>query len=104
MLNHNDLTPRNILIDNNNNVSGIIDWEFSGAYPIYYEYYKYNAYGEDSIIRKIFKTEVDSKIDIIENIILNLFKVRKLTSNRVLGNIHDNLFYLIEEYNNQTLH
>lgn len=34
---HADINPRNILIKNNK-IIGIIDWEFSGFYPEYWEY------------------------------------------------------------------
>ncbi|KAG6995853.1 hypothetical protein G7Y79_00041g078050 [Physcia stellaris] len=36
---HNDLAPRNILV-REGNVVGILDWEFSGFYPQYWEYVK----------------------------------------------------------------
>jgi hypothetical protein len=34
---HQDLAPRNILLDKHNNIS-LVDWQFSGWYPIYFEY------------------------------------------------------------------
>ena len=36
---HADLAPRNIIVDNGK-VSAIVDWEFSGWYPEYWEYTK----------------------------------------------------------------
>lgn len=36
---HNDLAPRNILVKDGN-VVAIVDWEFSGFYPQYWEYVK----------------------------------------------------------------
>lgn len=36
---HNDLAPRNILV-RDGNVVAILDWEFSGFYPSYWEYVK----------------------------------------------------------------
>lgn len=36
---HNDLAPRNILV-RDGNVVAILDWEFSGFYPEYWEYVK----------------------------------------------------------------
>ncbi|KAK9762581.1 anthranilate synthase / indole-3-glycerol phosphate synthase [Basidiobolus ranarum] len=37
-LTHGDLTPRNIIIGENNKIIGIIDWEGSGYLPEYWEY------------------------------------------------------------------
>jgi thiamine kinase-like enzyme len=34
---HQDLAPRNILVDTHYNIS-LVDWQFSGWYPIYFEY------------------------------------------------------------------
>lgn len=36
---HSDLSPRNIIVDNGK-VSAIVDWEFGGWYPEYWEYTK----------------------------------------------------------------
>lgn len=35
---HADIAPRNIMVDEQNNVTGILDWEFAGWYPDYWEY------------------------------------------------------------------
>ena len=35
---HADLTPQNILVDENGRVSSILDWESAGWYPEYWEY------------------------------------------------------------------
>ena len=37
---HADLSLRNILVDGNGKLSGIVDWECSGWYPEYWEYTK----------------------------------------------------------------
>jgi aminoglycoside phosphotransferase len=34
---HADLNPKNILVDENNRISGIVDWECAGWYPEYWE-------------------------------------------------------------------
>ena len=35
---HGDIAPRNIVVDENGNITGIIDWEWAGWYPDYWEY------------------------------------------------------------------
>ena len=35
---HNDLLPRNILVDHNGQLVGILDWEMAGWFPEYWEY------------------------------------------------------------------
>ncbi|OJJ31905.1 hypothetical protein ASPWEDRAFT_43931 [Aspergillus wentii DTO 134E9] len=35
---HGDIAPRNIMVDENGNIIGIIDWEYAGWYPDYWEY------------------------------------------------------------------
>ncbi|KAJ6123897.1 hypothetical protein N7471_011214 [Penicillium samsonianum] len=35
---HADIAPRNILVDEQNNVTGVLDWEWAGWYPEYWEY------------------------------------------------------------------
>lgn len=35
---HGDIAPRNIMVDENGNITGIIDWEWAGWYPDYWEY------------------------------------------------------------------
>jgi aminoglycoside phosphotransferase len=37
VLTHGDLTPRNILVQDDV-ITGIVDWEYSGFYPEYAEY------------------------------------------------------------------
>ncbi|KAI1131114.1 kinase-like protein [Nemania abortiva] len=37
---HADLAPRNIMVDESCTITGLIDWEFSGWYPDYWEYAK----------------------------------------------------------------
>ncbi|PYI29849.1 kinase-like protein [Aspergillus indologenus CBS 114.80] len=35
---HADIAPRNIMVDERNTVTGILDWEYAGWYPDYWEY------------------------------------------------------------------
>ncbi|RAL09903.1 kinase-like protein [Aspergillus homomorphus CBS 101889] len=35
---HADIAPRNIMIDEENKITGILDWEHAGWYPEYWEY------------------------------------------------------------------
>lgn len=35
---HGDIAPRNIMVDGQNNITGILDWECAGWYPDYWEY------------------------------------------------------------------
>ncbi|PYH41508.1 kinase-like protein [Aspergillus saccharolyticus JOP 1030-1] len=35
---HADIAPRNIMVDDGNHVTGILDWEYAGWYPEYWEY------------------------------------------------------------------
>ena len=35
---HGDIAPRNIMIDEKGNITGIIDWEYAGWYPDHWEY------------------------------------------------------------------
>ena len=35
---HADIAPRNVMVDEQNNVTGILDWEWAGWYPEYWEY------------------------------------------------------------------
>ena len=35
---HGDIAPRNIMADENGNITGIIDWEYAGWYPDYWEH------------------------------------------------------------------
>lgn len=34
---HGDIIPQNIMVDENYQVSGIVDWEAAGWYPDYWE-------------------------------------------------------------------
>ncbi|KAI0391532.1 kinase-like protein [Xylariaceae sp. FL0594] len=49
VLSHCDLTPRNIMVDEEGkNITGLIDWENSGWYPEYWEYVKFfHSYSTD---------------------------------------------------------
>ncbi|EER29338.1 hypothetical protein D8B26_008064 [Coccidioides posadasii str. Silveira] len=35
---HADIAPRNIMVDKERQITGILDWEFAGWYPDYWEY------------------------------------------------------------------
>ncbi|KAF3390735.1 hypothetical protein DPV78_011256 [Talaromyces pinophilus] len=35
---HDDIAPRNIMVDEQNKITGILDWEYAGWYPDYWEY------------------------------------------------------------------
>ncbi|KAE8139815.1 hypothetical protein BDV38DRAFT_241251 [Aspergillus pseudotamarii] len=35
---HGDLVPRNILVNDKGNITALVDWEFAGYYPKYWEY------------------------------------------------------------------
>ncbi|WEW60771.1 hypothetical protein PRK78_006259 [Emydomyces testavorans] len=35
---HADIAPRNIMVDEKNRITGILDWEYAGWYPDYWEY------------------------------------------------------------------
>ncbi|KAK1145259.1 hypothetical protein N8T08_004412 [Aspergillus melleus] len=35
---HGDIAPRNIMVDDQNMITGLIDWEWAGWYPDYWEY------------------------------------------------------------------
>lgn len=35
---HGDLAPRNVMVDDQNNITGILGWEYAGWYPDYWEY------------------------------------------------------------------
>lgn len=46
---HADLNMRNILVDGNGRISGIVDWECAGWYPEYWEYTKAHFSARSSI-------------------------------------------------------
>ncbi|KAJ5114412.1 hypothetical protein NUU61_000171 [Penicillium alfredii] len=35
---HADIAPRNVMVDEQNHITGILDWEWAGWYPEYWEY------------------------------------------------------------------
>lgn len=35
---HGDIAPHNIMVDEQNKITGILDWEYAGWYPDYWEY------------------------------------------------------------------
>lgn len=37
VFNHGDIAPRNIMVDQKNRITGMLDWENSGWYPNYWE-------------------------------------------------------------------
>jgi len=43
---HGDIAPRNIMVLDDGRISGIIDWEYAGWYPEYWEYAKAHFGGE----------------------------------------------------------
>ncbi|KAK2743517.1 hypothetical protein FQN57_004814 [Myotisia sp. PD_48] len=47
---HGDLNPRNILVDENRRICGVVDWENAGFFPEYWEYSKMH-YTVRSLIR-----------------------------------------------------
>ena len=55
---HSDLVPKNILVDGNGHITGIVDWEFAGWYPEYWEYTK-AYYTENRPIYDSFYDAVD---------------------------------------------
>ena len=44
-MSHNDLAPRNIMVNDNLIITGLIDWENAGWYPEYWEYVKFFQIG-----------------------------------------------------------
>lgn len=57
---HGDINSRNILIDLDGNVAGLVDWEMSGWMPEYWEYLKCNfAQGHDPEWLAFFPTFVE---------------------------------------------
>ncbi|WEW59267.1 hypothetical protein PRK78_004736 [Emydomyces testavorans] len=48
---HGDLGPHNILVSEEGRVSAIIDWEFAGWYPEYWEYIKMIQFSRDPVFR-----------------------------------------------------
>jgi len=43
---HGDLAPRNIMVSDDGRITGIIDWEYAGWYPEYWEYVKAHFGGD----------------------------------------------------------
>lgn len=73
VLSHDDFDIYNIIVDNDNfNIKGIIDWEYSGSYPIYYEYIKRNL--SNSKIKEVFEIIVEKNLLEIEYIKHNINK------------------------------
>lgn len=65
VLSHGDFDIYNIIVDSKNyTIKGIIDWEYSGSYPIYYEFIKRSI--SKSKIKDLFETEISNKILEIE--------------------------------------
>ncbi|KAI1437631.1 kinase-like domain-containing protein [Xylaria sp. CBS 124048] len=52
---HNDLSPRNILVDESLTITALLDWEYAGWYPDYWEY----AMTQIQINSKCFKEWMD---------------------------------------------
>lgn len=72
VLSHGDFDIWNIIVDNEFNLKGIIDWEYSGSYPIYYEYIKRELLKSD--IKEIFEIFTERKLLEIEYIRQNICK------------------------------
>jgi aminoglycoside phosphotransferase len=43
---HGDIAPRNIMVSDEGHITGIIDWEYAGWYPEYWEYAKAHFGGD----------------------------------------------------------
>lgn len=73
VLTHNDLCPRNVMIDDGR-VSGIIDWEFAGMYPVYYEYFRLKYFwGSSDDYADIFRVpDLDPQTAALEEVIQRL--------------------------------
>ncbi|KAB8222014.1 hypothetical protein BDV33DRAFT_202016 [Aspergillus novoparasiticus] len=44
---HGDILPRNILVDDQGKVTALVDWEFAGYFPIYWEYSRASRESKD---------------------------------------------------------
>ncbi|KAJ6784054.1 hypothetical protein PWT90_00341 [Aphanocladium album] len=67
---HADLFPSNILVDAGR-LSGIVDWQFAGFYPAYWEYTKAmrsvrHAEHYQAIFRRIFQAQFDEELEVEE--------------------------------------
>lgn len=65
---HADLFPSNILVDAGR-LSGIVDWQFAGFYPAYWEYTKAmrsvrHTEHYQAIFRRIFGTEFEEELEV----------------------------------------
>lgn len=65
---HNDVAPRNIII-REGKIVGIIDWEFAGFYPDFYEYFKYFFLEGDNPFTYMFRVDVNEIVAKAEEII-----------------------------------
>ncbi|TRX97139.1 hypothetical protein FHL15_001933 [Xylaria flabelliformis] len=58
---HADLAPRNVLVDKSGIITGLIDWEFAGWYPDYWEYAKTQTqWGEADYMHWMDRTKPQS--------------------------------------------
>ncbi|KAI1745141.1 kinase-like domain-containing protein [Xylaria scruposa] len=58
---HADLAPRNVLVDESGIITGLIDWEFAGWYPDYWEYAKTQTqWGEEDYMHWMDRTKPQS--------------------------------------------
>ena len=55
---HGDLTQHNILVDKDGHITGLVDWEYAGWYPEYWEYVKFFQRHSDHMDWKEFATEI----------------------------------------------
>lgn len=70
VLTHGDLLPRNIIVDDEDNIKCILDWEVMGFYPEYWEFVKMGQYSWKSLWWKIL-----SKLNIKYYQELSIFQV-----------------------------
>jgi len=74
VMSHNDLYPRNIIVGKDMTILAILDWEFSGFCPYYYEYKRRNVIKDYVEVDwdYMFKDyqHIPHEIDAIENKIL----------------------------------
>ena len=73
VLTHNDMAPRNIMV-HDGLLSGIIDWEYAGFYPVYYEYYrlKYFFHAEEDYVALFETPGLDDRTAALEEVIQRL--------------------------------
>ncbi|KAI1848932.1 hypothetical protein JX266_005360 [Neoarthrinium moseri] len=58
---HGDLTPRNVVVDEDGRVTGILDWSQAGYYPAYWEYAKACCYP------RVMRDRGDGELEYVES-------------------------------------